>query len=487
MPHTGLSSGPNSGTPVVSGDPVLTVIADYVLHTPIQSDLAYETARYVLMDALGVGMLALRFPECNKLLGPLVPGTQMQNGARVPGTQFALHPVEAAFNIGTLIRWLDYNDTWLAREWGHPSDSLGGILAIADFLSRQRRQVGQSPLRMRDVLTAAIKAHEIQGVLSLTNSLNRVGLDHTLFVKVASTAVVTALLGGKKQEVVNAVSHAFVDNASLRVYRHAGSTGWRKSWAAGDATSRAVRLAYLAMRGEMGYPSVLSASQWGFQDVVLHGTPLTLSRSLGSYVMENVLFKVAFPAEFHAQTAVECALQLHPLVCDKVDEVERIVLTTHESAIRIIDKTGPLTNPADRDHCLQYTVAIGLLYGTLQAEHYEDETAQNPQIDLLRSKMEVVENPQFSKDYLDTDKRSIANGVQVFFKDGSYTKPVVVEYPIGHRRRRGEGIPQLVSKCETNLTTRFPQARVEKLMHICLDLPRLQEMAVDDFMTLWSI
>jgi 2-methylcitrate dehydratase len=400
-------------------DPLIVEIADYTLDYVIESEEAYRIAQHVLIDSLGTGLLALRFPDCTKHLGPIVPGAVLPGGARVPGTRFELDPVHAAFNIGCMIRWLDYNDTWLAAEWGHPSDNLGGILATADYISRSRVAEGKAPLFMKDVLTMAIKAHEIQGILALENSLNRVGLDHVHFVKVASTAAVTAMLGGGREELVNALSNAWIDGASLRTYRHAPNAGSRKSWAAGDATSRAVRLAFMAMGGEMGYASALSAKTWGFQDVLFKGNELTLGRSLDSYVMENILFKISFPAEFHAQTAVECAFDLHPLVNNRLDEISEITLFTHQSAIRIIDKKGPLHNPADRDHCLQYMVAIGLLFGNLTAEHYEDEPADDPRIDALRDKMVVVEDEQYSKDYLDPEKRSIANSIQIHFKDGT--------------------------------------------------------------------
>src|SRR5476649_455778 len=402
-------------------DQVLVDIADYVLNYEVTSKLAHETARNCLIDTLGCGLEALEYPACTKLLGPLVPGTVVENGARVPGTNFILDPVQGAFNIGTMIRWLDFNDTWLAAEWGHPSDNLGAILAVSDYLGRQARMHGRPPPTVRDLLTAMVKAHEIQGVLALENSFNRVGLDHVILVRVASTAVVTALLGGSRDQIVNAVSNAWIDGGALRTYRHAPNTGSRKSWAAGDATSRAVRLALIAMTGEMGYPSVLTAKTWGFEDVSFKGKPLVLARPLGSYVMENVLFKISFPAEFHAQTAVECAVQLYPLVKDKLDNITRIELTTHESAIRIIDKSGPLNNPADRDHCLQYMTAIGLIFGNLTAADYEDNVAADPRIDALRAKMTVIEDKQYSKDYLDADKRSIANAVQIFFKDGTKT------------------------------------------------------------------
>ncbi|BFH61349.1 bifunctional 2-methylcitrate dehydratase/aconitate hydratase [Paenibacillus azoreducens] len=468
-------------------DPILVEIADYVLDHVVESEEAYHIAQHVLLDSIGTGILSLRFPECTKHLGPIVPGAFLPGGARVPGTRFELDPVHAAFNIGCMIRWLDYNDTWLAAEWGHPSDNLGSILATADYLSRRRVSEGLTPLKIKDVLTAATKAHEIQGVLALENSLNRVGLDHVLFVKVASTAVVTAMLGGNKDEVINALSNAWLDGGSLRTYRHAPNTGSRKSWAAGDATSRAVRLALMAVNGEMGYATALSAQNWGFQDVLFKGKELTLGRPLGSYVMENVLFKISFPAEFHAQTAVECSFELHESVKDRLDEISQITLTTHQSAIRIIDKKGPLNNPADRDHCLQYMVAIGLLFGTLTAEHYEDELANDPRIDALRDKMIVIEDEQYSKDYLDPAKRSIANAIQIHFKDGTHTEKVVCEYPIGHRRRRKEGLQKVIEKYEANLLTRFPRKKTADIIQLSLDYDRLLKTPVQQFMNMFVI
>ncbi|MBY0358225.1 MAG: bifunctional 2-methylcitrate dehydratase/aconitate hydratase [Candidatus Obscuribacterales bacterium] len=468
-------------------DQVILDIAKYAHSYEPESELAYETARLCLMDTLGCGILALRYPECTKLMGPVVPGATLPNGARVPGTQFTLDPVQAAFNIGCMIRWLDFNDTWLAAEWGHPSDNLGGILAVADWLSRGRLSEGKKPLVMKDVLTAMIKAHEIQGVLALENSFNRVGLDHVALVKVASTAVIAKLFDCTVDEIANAVSLAFVDGQALRTYRHAPNTGSRKSWAAGDATSRGVRLALFAKKGEMGYPSALSAPIWGFYDVLFKGNEFKFQRPFDSYVMENVLFKISFPAEFHAQTAVECAIKLHPQVRDRLSEIDKIVLTTHESAIRIIDKTGPLHNPADRDHCLQYMAAIGLIFGELTADHYENNVAADPRIDALRAKMQTVENKRYSKDYLDPEKRSIANAVQIFFKDGSSTELVEVEYPLGHRRRRNEGIPELLKKLTTNLSTRFPAKQVQAINEACNKQSELEQMPVNQFIDLFVI
>lgn len=464
-------------------DKVMQDIADYVLNYQVKSNEAFETARYCLMDTLGCGFLALRYPECTKLLGSIVPGMSIKAGARVPGTPFELDPVQAAFNIGAMVRWLDYNDTWLAAEWGHPSDNLGAILAVADYMGR-RDDAARKTLTMQDVLVAMIKAHEIQGCLALENSFNRVGLDHVILVKIASTAVAAELLGGNREQILNALSLAFVDGQSLRTYRHAPNTGSRKSWAAGDATSRAVRLALMAMVGEMGYPSAITAAKWGFSDVLFAGKPLRFQRDYGSYVMENILFKIAFPAEFHAQTAVECAIQLHPAIKDKLEQIERIEIETQESGVRIISKEGSLHNPADRDHCLQYMIAIGLLKGNLTADDYEDASAQDSRIDALRNVMKVRENPGFSQDYLDPEKRSIANAIQVFFKDGSKTDRVQVDYPIGHRRRRQEGIPILVEKFERNVQTRFSKQKSKKIMALCLDAQQLRQTKVNDFMEL---
>ncbi len=461
-------------------DRLLVEIAKYVANTTILSTEAYATARLCLMDALGCAVAALAYPACTRLLGPIVPGTIVPNGARVPGTSYQLDPVLAAFNLGAMIRWLDYNDTWLAAEWGHPSDNLGSILMVADWLSRQAVAAGRAPLCVRDVLTALIQAYEIQGVLALENSFNRVGLDHVLLVKVASAAVVTRLLGGSQAEIINAVSNAWIDGQPLRTYRHAPNTGSRKSWAAGDAASRGVRLALMARGGEMGYPSALTASTWGFQDVLFRGQPLRLAQPFGSYVIENILFKVSFPAEFHAQTAVEAAIQLHPLVKNRLDEVEKIIITTQEPAKRIIDKSGPLYNPADRDHCIQYMVATGLIFGDLTAGHYEDETAADPRIDALRSKMACVENPQYSCDYLDPQKRSIANAVQVFFRDGARTENVAVEYPIGHRSRRAEAVPLLEAKFKENLESHYMPERVEAILERFVDLEALDPAPVQE-------
>jgi 2-methylcitrate dehydratase len=457
-------------------DQLLVDIAEYAGSFQITSELSYQTAHYCLMDTLACGFLALKYPACTKLLGPVVPGAIFSGGARVPGTAYELDPINAAFNIGAMIRWLDFNDTWLAAEWGHPSDNLGGILAVADYLSRSGK-----PLKVRDVLTAMIKAHEIQGVLALKNSFNRVGLDHVILVRVASTAMVTAMLGGSREQIISAVSNAWIDGGALRTYRHAPNTGSRKSWAAGDATSRAVRLALLSLRGEMGYPSALSAETWGFQDVLFKGEPLVMERAFGSYVMENVLFKISYPAEFHGQTAVEAAMTLHPETKDKLDAIERVVIETQEAGARIIDKTGPLANPADRDHCIQYMVAIALIFGRLTAADYENDVAQDPRIDALRARMQVKENAKFTEEYYAADKRYIGNAVQVFFKDGTFSERVEVNFPLGHRKRREQGTPLLVKKFEASVAAHFPPKQTESIKALFADHKALAAMSVSNF------
>ena len=466
-------------------DDVLVKIADYVLDKNIDSSEAYNTARNCLMDTLGCGLLALTFPDCKNLLGPYVEGTSVPGGVRVPGTSFVLDPVKGAWDIGAIIRWLDFNDTWLAAEWGHPSDNLGGILAAADYLSQKNISKGKDSLTMKDVLTGMIKAHEVQGILALENSFNRVGLDHVVLVKVASTAVISSMFGLSKDQTIDALSQAWVDGQSLRTYRHAPNAGPRKSWAAGDATSRALQLVLITQKGQIGYPSVLSAPTWGFYDVQFKGNPFSLPREFESYVMENVLFKISFPAEFHAQTAVEAAVILHDEIKDRLDEIEKILISTHESAIRIISKEGKLNNPADRDHCLQYMTAIGLLKGNLVAEDYEDDVASDPRVDQLREKMVIEEDERYSREYLEADKRSIANAIQIIFKDGSSTKKVEVEYPIGHRRRREQGIPLLIEKFERNLATQFSPSRSEEILAICSDQATLESTPVTKFMELF--
>jgi 2-methylcitrate dehydratase len=469
-------------------DEVLVKIADYVLDYEIDSELAYETARNCLIDTLGCGLEALEYTACTKLLGPIVKGTVVPNGARVPGLTYQLDPVQAAFNLGAMIRWLDFNDTWLAAEWGHPSDNLGGILATADWLSRNAIADGKEPLRMREVLTAMIKAHEIQGCIALENSFNKVGLDHVLLVKVASTAVVSEMLGLSREQIINALSLAFVDGHSLRTYRHSPNTGSRKSWAAGDATSRAVRLALIAKSGEMGYPSVLSTPTWGFYDVLFKGNSFKFQREYGSYVMENVLFKISFPAEFHSQTAVECAMQIHEKLKNigrKPEDIQRVTIRTHEACLRIIDKNGPLYNPADRDHCIQYMVAVPILFGRLTAEDYEDKIASDERIDELREKLVCVEDEQFTRDYHDPDKRSIANALLVEFNDGNSLEEIVCEYPIGHKRRRSDGLPLLEKKFQVNLARRFDKEKQDLILAISLDQKRLEAMPVNEYVDLY--
>jgi 2-methylcitrate dehydratase len=467
-------------------DPVIQDIVDYVLDYDVtQSPEAMQTARYDWMDSMGCALLALKYPACTKLLGPIVPGADMPgHGARVPGTAYELDPLRAAWNIGAMVRWLDYNDTWLAAEWGHPSDNLGAILALADYLSRKRIRGGEKPLTMRDVMIAMIKAHEIQGVLALENSFNRVGLCHVMLVRIASTAVAAQMLGCSREECLNAVSHAWLDGSSLRTYRHAPNTGSRKSWAAGDASSRGLFLAFTAQRGEMGYPSAITAPTWGFQDVAFGKQPLILKQGYATYTMENILFKISFPAEFHAQTAVEAAVKLHPQVIARLDDIDRIAIKTQESGDRIINKTGPLDNPADRDHCIQYMVAIGLLKGDLQAEHYEDNVANDPRVDALREKMEVSEEERFTKEYLEADKRAIGNSLQIFYKDGSSSDEVVVDYPVGHRRRRDEGIPLLKAKFERYLRGHINAKKAEQILAICADQQAFEATSVTQMMEL---
>ena len=471
-------------------DSVLVDIADYVLNYEVKSDLAYATARNCLIDTIGCGLEALEYPACTKHLGPVVQGTVVPNGAKVFGTQFQLDPIKAAFDIGAMIRWLDFNDTWLAAEWGHPSDNLGGILAVADWLSRNAVAAGKTPLIMRDVLTAMVKAHEIQGCIALENSFNKVGLDHVILVKVASTAVVAQMLGLTRDEIIDAVSLAWVDGQSLRTYRHSPNTGSRKSWAAGDATSRAVRLALMVQKGEMGYPSVLTAKTWGFYDVSFKGQPFRFQRPYGSYVMENVLFKISFPAEFHSQTAVEAAMTFHGKLAElgkTTDDIARVTIRTHEACVRIIDKKGPLNNPADRDHCIQYMVAVPLIFGRLTASDYEDFIACDPRIDALRDKIFCVEEPEFTRDYHDPDKRSIANAMTIEFNDGTRTDELRVDYPIGHRLRRAEGIPVLEEKFRQNLKRRFPKKQQDRILAVSLNQSALEAMPVHEYVDLYVI
>ena len=472
----------------MSADQALQDIADYVIDFKVESEEALNTARNCLIDTIGCGLLALKYPNCTRHLGPLVPGTTVENGARVFGKSFELDPVKAAWDIGALVRWLDFNDTWLAEEWGHPSDNLGAIMALSDYISRVNIANHKSPLSIRDVLEYMIKAHEIQGILALENSFNKVGLDHVLLVRVASTAVATHMLGGTREQIIDALSQAWADGSSLRAYRHAPNAGSRKSWAAGDATSRAVRLAMITMAGEMGMPSILSSPEWGFYDVSFKGREFSFSKSYGTYVMENILFKISFPAEFHAQTAVECAVLLYPEIKEKLNEIERIEVTTHESALRIIDKTGALDNPADRDHCMQYMLAVAMIKGDLVAEFYEDSFhQQNSLIDKLRNKMILKEDKRYSKDYLADDKRSIANALQIFFKDGSQTDKVEVEYPIGHRNRRQEGIPLLERKFFNSLKSIYSKEHSNRIYSLCLDKEKIEQTPVNEFMDMFVL
>lgn len=463
-------------------DEIIETIANYVLHTKIESNEAYKIAHYNLLDAIGCGIFALQFPACTKLLGPVVPNILINKGARVPGTEYILDPVTAAFNIGCMIRWLDYNDTWLAAEWGHPSDNFGGILAIADYISQEKN----TSFKIKDVLTYMIKAHEIQGILALNNSFNRVGLDHVILVKIATTAVATKMLGGTKDQIINAISNAWIDGHSLRTYRHAPNTGSRKSWAAGDATSRGVYLAIMALKGEMGYSTALSAPKWGFEDVLFQSKKITLERPLASYVMENILFKISFPAEFHAQSAVEAAITLHKKYNSRIEKIKKIIIHTQEPGVRIIDKKGQLKNPADRDHCMQYMVAVALIMGDLKAEFYEDDFATNPQIDILRNKMEVIEKPEYSKSYLDPNQRSIANSVQLIFSDDASEK-VEVLYPIGHRKRRDEGIPELIKKYELNMKRFYKDNKLKDILSLIKSYDNFAQLEITDFMHLLSL
>ena len=459
-------------------DDLILKIVNYVHDYEIKNDEAINTAKYCLMDTIGCGLLALSFPECKSLLGPHVEGTEVPNGVRVLGTSYKLDPIKAAWDNGAIIRWLDFNDTWLAAEWGHPSDNLGGILSACDYISQN---FPEKEITVKEIIFSMIKAHEIQGVMALENSFNRVGLDHVLLVKIASVAVISVILGLNKEQTIDALSQAFVDGQSLRTYRHAPNAGPRKSWAAGDATSRAMQLVWLTKKGQIGYPSAITAPTWGFQDVLFKGKNLVLKQEFESYVMENVLFKISFPAEFHAQTAVEAAVKLHQSIKDKFDEIEKIKIITHESAIRIISKEGKLNNPADRDHCLQYMIAVGLLKGNLVAEDYEDDVASDPLLDQLREKMEVEENTKFSEDYLDPAKRSIANSLQIFFKDGTSTDVEEVHYPIGHKNRRSEGIPILINKFERNLNTQFSNQHASEIMSLFDDDERLFNLPVSEF------
>ena len=471
-------------------DQVIQDITDYVMNYDVtQSEEAMETARYCWMDTIGCGLFALKYPACTKMLGPIVPGANMANGSRVPGTSYELDPVRAAWNIGAMVRWLDFNDTWLAAEWGHPSDNLGAILALADYQSRARVVKGESALTMKDVLIAMVQAHEVQGVIALENCFNRVGLDHVMLVRIASAAITARMLGCNREQICTAVSHAWLDGSSLRTYRHAPNTGSRKSWAAGDASSRGLFLALMAERGEMGYPSAITAKTWGFQDVSFKGNELVFNQPYETYVMENILFKISFPAEFHAQTAVEAAITLHNTMqtMDKsIEDIQTISLETQESGDRIINKTGKLDNPADRDHCLQYMVAVALLKGNLTAEDYEDDVATDSRLDNLRDKMIVKENERFTREYLEADKRAIGNAIHITFTDGR-TINESVDYPVGHRRRRDEGIPLLKEKFERYVRGKISQQRSDLILSFCSTQKSFEQVTVNDMMDLFVV
>lgn len=476
-------------------DEVLKDIASYVHETNISSRLALDTAKLCFLDTLGCGLAALKYQQARDIIKPIVPGTIVPNGTKVLGTDYRLGPVEGAFAIGTLIRWLDYNDCWLAAEWGHPSDNLGGILAVADYLTRLSRATGGKEgkvFTIGDVLESMVKAHEIQGIIALENSFNSVGLDHVVLVKVATTAVVSKMLGLDKQQTVAAISQAFVDGQSLRTYRHAPNTGSRKSWAAGDAVSRAVNLAYLIKKANVGLiPSVLTAPTWGFYDVLFKGKPFSFKQrnQFGSYVMENILFKISFPAEFHAQTAAEAAIKAHNILRDlgkTFQDLKSVRIRTQEAAVRIIDKNGPLYNYADRDHCIQYMTAVPLIYGRLTAEDYTDAIAKNPEIDELRSKIYCVKDDQFTLDYHDPAKRSIGNALLIELNDGTKLDEIVVEYPVGHRFRRKDGIPLLLNKFRTHLNQHFIDSpdRAEKI-YMQSESPDLNDTPIDSYMDLY--
>jgi 2-methylcitrate dehydratase len=468
-------------------DKVLVEIADYVDGYRVKSTLAWETARLTLIDTLGCGFEALSYPACTKLLGPVGPGTVVPNGARVPGTSYVLDPERAALNTGALFRWLDFNDAFYGATVIHPSDTYGGILPVADWLSRTRASQREQPLLVRDVLEAGIKAYEVMGGLAIENGFTNVGLDHTILVKIAVTAVAARMLGATHEEVVNAVSNAWLDGHALAAFRRKPNTGSRKSWAAGDAASRGVRLALMAVKGEMGYPAALTAKRWGFYETLFEGKPFRFQRPFGSYVMENTLFKIPYPTAFHGQSGVEAAIKLHPLVKDRLDDIERIEVQCHNSSMTILDKTGPLYNPADRDHCMQYMIAVGMIYGAMTAEHYEDHIAADPRIDKLRAKMKLSESARYEKDYHDPAKRSNANSIQVYFKDGAKSPLSEVEYPLGHRRRRKEGVPAVMEKFEKNVARVFAARQRERILRVCLDQKRLEATPVNEFMDLLAL
>ena len=468
-------------------DKVLADIADYADRYRVGSKLARETARLCLIDSLSCAFEALGYPACTKLLGPVVAGTIVPHGARVPGTTYVLDPVAATFNLGALVRWLDFNDAFYGETVIHPSDTISAVLMTADHLSRARVACGKAPLAMRDVLESTVKAYEIMGELALENGFGAVGLDHTILVKIAVTAVVTKLLGGTREEIVNAVSNAWIDGHALATFRRRPNTGSRKSWAAGDAASRGVWLALQAVKGEMGYPSALTARTWGFYDALFDGRRFRFQRPYTSYVIENVLFKIPYPTAFHGQSGVEAAIKLHPLVKDRLDDIRRVEVRCHNSTMVILDKTGPLHNPADRDHCMQYMMAVGMIYGTMTAEHYEDHVAADPRIDALRAKMKLAESRQYEREYHDPARRTNANSIQVFFKDGTKTPLSEVLYPLGHRRRRNEAIPVLMGKFEASVVRVFAPKRRDAILAACRDPQRLEAQPVNEFIDLLAV
>lgn len=463
-------------------DAALLEVADYVTGYEVRDPATYNMARLCLMDAIGCAIEALKFEDCTRLLGPTVPGALFPGGARVPGTRFELDPVVAAFNIATMIRWLDFNDALAAAQGGHPSDNIGALLAVADYLSRREKAAGARPVVMRDVLAAMIKSYEIQGVLSMENNLVRLGIDYPVLAKVAATAVVTQMLGGGRDQIINAVSNAWADGANLTIFRHGNNTGPRKSWAGGDAASRAVLHALMALKGEMGYPSVISAKAFGFQDALLKGEKLKRPRPYGDFVMGHLIAFKFVPAGMQGQSAAECAYRLHPLVKDRLGDIDSIAIGSHERMMKIMDKRGPLTNPADRDHCVQYLVALGLIHGRIGTEDFEDDVAADRRIDALRERMTVAEDPRYTRDFHDPAKRTNTHSIEVRFRDGSRSPRIEVEYPLGHPPLHEDAIPLLEAKLERHLAGHFPPARVASLLGLLRDQQRLENMPADEFM-----
>jgi len=465
-------------------DTAIVEMVDYVDGYKVDTKRAFEAAYHCLVDSLGCAFMAFAYPECTKLLGPIVPGTVVPNGARVPGTPYVMDPVQAAFNMGTLVRWLEFNDATWGETVSHPSDTLVTLLVVADWVSRNRVAQRKPPVLMRDVLELGIKAYELQGQLGILNPFRRVGLDHTIVVKIASTATVAKLLGCTRDEIFNALSNAWIDGHALATFRSEFNTGSRKSWAGGDAAARGVWLALLALKGEMGYPSALTAKTWGFYDVLLKGKALQLQQPYGTYIVENILFKVPSPTAFHAQTAVEAGIRLHPDVKDRLDEITKVEIWSHASSLMILDKTGPLHNPADRDHCLQYTVAVPLIFGHLTPEDYEDGFAADPRIDALRSKMVVVEDPSYTRGYTDPAIRSNAHAVRVHFRDGTSTRRVEVVFSCGHPSRRDVGIPFVFEKFNKGLAEVFAEKQRKAIQQAFADVETLLATPVNEIMDL---